>query len=120
VANALTAIVKRSEDTVARYGSDQFVILLPNTPLGGARQIAEKACRTIRAWHIPHPRSEFAFLTVSIGVASTVALPINSPSQLLDSAEEALFTARAAGSNCVRTHTVLKTVEPNSQSSQTQ
>ena len=69
VAAVLTSCVKRSNDIVARYGGDEFAVILPNTGLEGAVGIAKQIRIGVESLSIPHGFSDTApFLTISLGV----------------------------------------------------
>lgn len=90
----------RSTDLVGRLGGEEFIILLPNTPLDAARKLAEKLRasleRTPTAWQQGHIKS-----TVSIGVASTTAAEHRDFDHLYTSADQALYSAKEKGRNRV-------------------
>ena len=94
----------RSSDLLARLGGEEFCVLLPNTGLNDAREVAEKlraACQDTaldaRAAGGPG-RLE---VTVSIGVASSERAPGLSLPQLLNQADRALYDAKRGGRNRV-------------------
>jgi len=90
--------VIRSEDTAARYGGDEFAVILPQTDIAGGRVVAEKLQRELALlcfqWADEGWRP-----TVSIGLAtSEEELSAN---LLLQKADRALYQAKAAGKNQV-------------------
>ncbi len=99
----------RDVDTVARYGGEELVVILPETDETGAVQAAERICDAVRRrpFGEPHEGSgEVAIeVTVSIGVS---VFPIHgaSSSVLLRRADEALYEAKAAGRDTWRVATV--------------
>jgi len=100
VAQTLGAAVKRKTDLVARYGGEEFVGLFLKTEEGDALKIAEALRQAILATGIPHERSPLEpFVTVSLGLASLVPTPNDSPEKLLARADEALYQAKAQGRN---------------------
>src|SRR2546423_8673117 len=61
----------RTDDVPARYGGDEFVALLPGTPLEGAREVALRLCAAGRHHHfVLRDRPGHASVTLSIGVAT--------------------------------------------------
>jgi diguanylate cyclase (GGDEF)-like protein len=89
----------RQTDTLGRYGGEEFVILLPETPLNHARQIAERICNDIA--RLPVTISDRLInITVSIGVAS-LERGYASPEKLLNDADRALYLSKQAGRNRV-------------------
>jgi len=100
VAGALQMAVQRPADLVARYGGEEFVVVLPSTDTAGAKKIADTLRRTIESLEIPHAYSPLQnFLTISMGIASKVASKENSPADLIEMADKALYEAKHAGRN---------------------
>ena len=102
VSNALTTCLLRPADLAARYGGEEFVILLPETDLAGAKEVAERVLSRIDALLLPHAASEVSpYVTVSIGMAVREAAT-DTPAQLLDRADQALYAAKQSGRHCLR------------------
>lgn len=100
VAQSMTRSVKRATDLVARYGGEEFAVILPNTRRAGAIIVAETIQAEIAALKIAHPSSPISsFLTVSLGVASTLPSEKGSPSDLIAVADAALYQAKRRGRN---------------------
>ncbi len=91
----------RSFDTVGRYGGEEFVIVLVNTPLELARQIAERVRRRIADTPVNLHDKEIR-MTISQGLATAVAG--DDVHTLIQRADEALYRAKEAGRNCVVVH----------------
>ena len=85
--------VLRDTDLVYRYGGEEFVILLHNTPLDGAALVAERIRAAVAATPC-HCEGYAITVTVSIGAA---CLAQESGSALFDRADQALYQAKAAG-----------------------
>jgi len=85
----------RASDTAGRYGGDELVLVLPETPRAGALAVAEKIRASIEAL-----RAGPAGVTVSAGVA-TAPEDGRAAAQLLAAADSRLYTAKAAGGNRV-------------------
>ena len=91
----------RDTDAVARYGGDEFVIVLPDTGTELAGQVAERIRHKIRTHVFTGGRRLQLAMTASFGVA---AFPkhASSPQQLIACADTAMYEAKAANKNCVR------------------
>ena len=95
VANELQ-VALRPYDVLARWGGEEFLVLLPESDAGQARRIAERLRERLAELVIPGcPWS----VTGSIGIAAR--RPDDSPSSLVHRADEALYRAKAAGRNRV-------------------
>jgi two-component system chemotaxis family response regulator WspR len=101
MAGVLTGQLKRPSDLAARYDGKQFAILLPDTGLDGAVQVAE-ACRTaLERLALSHPLPERRIVTMSVGVASTVPAEDAMLDAVLTRAGEAVQAAKSRGRNRV-------------------
>ncbi len=97
MAGLFTAHV-RSWDLVAKYGGDEFTVILPQTDLAGARTAAERLRSAVESHAFPlAPAGE---ITVSIGI-STFPAHGTTTSALLDVADRALYLAKQHGRNRV-------------------
>lgn len=89
----------REVDTVARFGGEEFVVLLPDTSLSDAVSVAEKLRSLVeRARNLDVP--ENTSLTISIGVAAYPEI-VKSEEDLLNAADKALYQSKDKGRNCV-------------------
>jgi diguanylate cyclase (GGDEF)-like protein len=111
----LKRIVQRGDATVARYGGDEFVMILPETSLEEGLRVCEEIRETIesttfleREWGFSMPPLHLrGILTASIGVArhqpnrdSTISVEIEK-SELLRRADVAMYQAKSLGKNQV-------------------
>ncbi|HEX8435216.1 diguanylate cyclase [Archangium sp.] len=101
VAAALQRSV-RETDLLARYGGEEFAILLPRTPLAGALTVAERVWREVGALRTGPER--LLAVTASLGIASFPHQAVNSPEQLVRSADQALYRAKSEGRNRICLH----------------
>jgi diguanylate cyclase (GGDEF)-like protein/PAS domain S-box-containing protein len=105
VAAAVAQCVRRPCDFVGRYGGEEIVVLLPDTPLAGAQVMAERIRAAIEALQIAHddnPPSRV--VTASVGVASASPrhdFPPEGSKALLQRADAALYEAKQTGRNRV-------------------
>jgi diguanylate cyclase (GGDEF)-like protein len=98
VAAVLRQSLKRPADLVARYGGEEFALILPNTDARGAVLVAEAIRQGVRGLEIPHAKSPVShYVTLSLGVATSVPTPEAIPDQLIIAADEALYQAKAEG-----------------------
>jgi diguanylate cyclase (GGDEF)-like protein len=101
VAKAYKSTLKRPADYVARWGGEEFVILLPNTDMEGALIIAEQIRVNIEKLKIPYTDGTSQSVTVSIGVNCEVPPRYNPPAEFLSKADKALYEAKETGRNKV-------------------
>lgn len=94
VADAIQEGVGRSGDLAARFGGEEFVVVLLNTELGGAQAVADHIMARIHALDIP---AEDGHVTISIGAAAMVPADGASPEDLIKAADLALFRAKSNG-----------------------
>jgi len=91
----------RSTDVVARYGGDEFSVILPETSLGAATQLAERLRMAMEHTPVIVDRNHIV-VTISIGVSEYVpGGTANSNTQLFDTADQALYQSKNAGRNQV-------------------
>jgi len=103
VAEALHRAVQRPADLVARYGGEEFAVILPNTDVEGALKLAHNLQNAVVKLRIPHVYSDVSdFMTVSIGLASKIINETNSPEELIELADRALYEAKHSGRNCCK------------------
>lgn len=103
VATELVEGVVRPGDVVARYGGEEFVVILPDTDKDAAGQIAERLRERIEKLNLAHAYSGTKpVITISAGVATQTELGECFSSRMLhDSADKALYMAKAGGRNRV-------------------
>jgi diguanylate cyclase (GGDEF)-like protein len=102
VGNILKGIARRPGDVIARFGGEEFVVVLPMTNAQSAVQIAEKTCRLVESLRIPHKVSEASdYLTISIGVVTVLPRQHIQQVEVIKTADEALYRAKNEGRNRV-------------------
>jgi len=108
VAVAISAVVNRETDIVARYGGEEIAIILPSTNTTGAVKVAECIRSGIQALEISHEGNieGAGWVTVSIGVATALSRhggTMSMPQGLLQAADNALYKAKNNVRNRVAT-----------------
>jgi diguanylate cyclase (GGDEF)-like protein len=102
VSRLLTSLARQG-DTVARWGGEEFVVVLPETDLAGAQRFAERLRRTIESHAVGEMKT-----SSSCGVATM--LPDDSVDELLGAADQALYEAKSNGRN--RTESAIRGPRP--------
>lgn len=103
IAECMKNSFMRSSDAVCRYGGEEFAVILPETDLEGAENLAEIFRLGIEALNITHEYSETAdHVTASIGVATVIPdPPNNSPSDFIEIVDTMLYESKRKGRNRV-------------------
>ncbi len=99
VAQTLAYSAKRSSDFVARYGGEEFALILPMTHTQAALIVAQNICVALSDLNLPHEKSDFGKVTLSIGVAIEIPSSNVPPESLIDNADKALYIAKHSGRN---------------------
>lgn len=102
LAGEMERVARRSVDLAARFGGEEFAMILPNTGAEGARLVAEMVRQAFADLNLEHPASPIAsFLTVSAGVATAARGQRCSPDELIAAADQELYVAKRRGRNRV-------------------
>lgn len=93
----------RKSDRLYRYGGEEFLLLLPDTPQGGATVLANRLVENLYAAAIPHCKSSYGVVTISIGIASCPAISCETGTwkQVVEQADKSLYLAKSSGRNQV-------------------
>jgi diguanylate cyclase (GGDEF)-like protein len=111
VAQSLSRACLRPGDLVARFGGEEFAVILPQTPLCGAEHVAARILDAVHESAIPHATSPVsAHVTLSAGIACLQHVTTTHPGSgdvnldvreslraLIQDADKALYAAKAAG-----------------------
>ncbi|QGG48418.1 diguanylate cyclase domain-containing protein [Heliorestis convoluta] len=103
---------------VCRYGGEEFAVIMPDLEGNKALSYAEEGRKKIEELSIPHRKSSVsAYVTVSIGVATTIPGngEIDSYLKLVDASDKALYMAKGQGRNQVMTYEEMKCYQKVSQ-----
>ena len=98
VVNSIRSSIRES-DRVYRYGGEEFLVLLPETPMEGAEISANRLVDKLRELKLPHCKSSFEVVTISIGIA-TLDLDRHkdkSWQDIVSLADAALYKAKESG-----------------------
>ena len=101
VAKAFTQSIKRAVDFGARWGGEEFIILLPDTDERGAVKVAEKIRAKIEHTVIPCTDARGSHITVSVGAATQIPIQDSSFDHFISQADAALYRAKETGRNRV-------------------
>ena len=93
--------INRANDFIARWGGEEFVIVLPNTDSEGAKEVAEHVRENVEALIIPTEDGETTQVTVSIGISTIIPTPETDSKEFLNMADQALYKAKESGRNRV-------------------
>jgi two-component system chemotaxis family response regulator WspR len=102
IASTVEGCLGRSGDLAARFGGEEFAVVLPGTSIAGVRLLAEKIRREVEALRLPHSNSSAGrYVTISIGGAATVPAHEFAMTSLIETADLALYRAKRDGKNRV-------------------
>ncbi len=100
VANYLVQTIRKS-DRLYRYGGEEILLLLPETPLDGATMLAGRLVAGLAALQIPHCKSPLQWVTISGGIGS-IQFDAATPNTWVDvvaQADRGLYVAKSGGRN---------------------
>ncbi len=102
VAKVIDATLKRPADLVARFGGEEFAVVLPATGRAGAMALAKEIKDTVEQLAIEHRACRVApIVTISLGLATIVPDAGILPHNLVKAADKALYKAKSAGRNTI-------------------
>ena len=97
IAEAAQDVVCRPGDVVARFGGEEFAVILPNTDREGAMRLGMEIMSAMRERRLPHSASPRGLVTVSVGCATLVASLGQHAVNLVEAADDALYEAKNGG-----------------------
>jgi diguanylate cyclase (GGDEF)-like protein/PAS domain S-box-containing protein len=100
IAQTLGLAATRPRDIVARFGGEEFVLILPETDKDAAIKIAERCHSMVEKLQIAHETSATGgFVTVSMGVGTVQPPAEMAPKHLIDAVDKLLYKAKQNGRN---------------------
>ncbi len=99
IADAAMEAATRPGDLVARFGGDEFVVILPNTDSQGALEVGSQIRANLQKSHAALHDNPEGLMTISVGCATVVPEPDQPAASLIQFADEALYNAKREGRN---------------------
>ena len=99
IAQEIRAHARRPRDMAARFGGDEFALILPDTTPEGAVQVVQDLVARAQGLEIPAGRGATTHITLSAGVFTRIPSPGTEPRHYFEGADAALYQAKAAGRN---------------------
>ena len=107
VSKLIQKAVQRSGDLAARFGGEEFALILPNTKVESAYRIVESIRESIIAQNIPHKSTEvndLSRVSISAGIATLKPDSHTTASDVIEPADSSLYQAKADGRNRIVSH----------------
>jgi diguanylate cyclase (GGDEF)-like protein/PAS domain S-box-containing protein len=101
IAEAAQDVVSRPGDLVARFGGEEFAVILPNTENAGAAKVAQEICDALSSRRLPHCGNPNGIMTISVGCGTMVPHLGQHAVNLIELADKALYEAKHNGRNRV-------------------
>lgn len=97
IADAAKTVAKRPEDLIARFGGDEFAVIMPDTDNSGAVAVGAKIREFLRSSNSAQNEDAAELVTISIGCATVIPDSDKQAEVLIQSADEALYRAKRNG-----------------------
>lgn len=102
VAKTLNSAATRARDFFARFGGEEFMLVLPETDAKSAQMVAERCRKLIFKEQIPHEKSQASqILTISLGVGTIIPSHEDEPIGFIEEVDKRLYHAKQKGRNCI-------------------
>jgi len=102
VGQVLNLSASRARDFFARFGGEEFVLVLPETDAKSAIKVAERCRNLIFKQQIPHEKSLVShILTISLGVGTIIPTHKDEPIGFIEEVDKRLYLAKEKGRNCI-------------------
>lgn len=111
IAGLIQSRIRRAGDVACRFGGEEFAVLLPSTTMRDAEQLAESIRACIENAGMKHAASTSGTITVSVGVGTAEhasQLLESTATELLTTADSALYLAKGGGRNRVVSQLVVE------------
>lgn len=108
--NAIQSTFRRGADVSARYGGDEFIVMLPETSALGALEVVGKCLARFKR---DCEQGDITAPTLSVGIAAMIPQPGQAFQQLVEAADSALYAAKAGGRDQVVIASAVRPTEPN-------
>lgn len=105
----LADLADRMSGFAGRYGGEEFCMLLPLTDTSRGAEIGEMVRMAIWDLAVPHATSAHQRITVSVGIAAAAPADLETPRDLIEAADAALYAAKRRGRNAVVEHGFVRT-----------
>lgn len=100
IALCLRKQLYRPKDIIARFGGEEFIVLLPDTDFQGTEQVCQQLLESIQQLDIPHPSSPIAkHITISLGGCCSRPNDILTAKQIIELADNELYKSKDNGRN---------------------
>jgi diguanylate cyclase (GGDEF)-like protein len=101
VASVIKSELKRPMDMIARWGGEEFAVIMPNTDFDGAEKVAEDIRLAVESYTIPSEEGLPTTVTVSIGISCIIPDTSSTMNRFFSVVDKALYTAKGTGRNRV-------------------
>jgi diguanylate cyclase (GGDEF)-like protein len=101
IAKVIANTLQDKSEIAARFGGEEFAVILPNTRLSTAMQVAESIRKAVAAMKLPHSGNQLGIQTISIGVSAGVPDRNSAVISMLTASDHALYRAKYLGRNRV-------------------
>ena len=104
ISSALRDTMYRPEDFVGRYGGEEFLVVMPNTPKCGAESVAQRIKTVVEGLNLNHDyNDDYGKVTVSMGIATTSPSDDTPIIEIIERADQVLYKAKKNGRNTFET-----------------
>ncbi|WP_433963392.1 diguanylate cyclase [Tunturiibacter gelidiferens] len=108
IAKVIASALQGKAEIAARFGGEEFAVILPNTTIEVAVRVAENVREAVASLKVPHSGNQLGIQTISVGVAAEVPNRNTAVISLLTASDHALYRAKYLGRNRVESTTAVK------------